>query len=727
VRITTGMYYKNMYVNNNRVNEGLFDVNKQIASGLQIQYAYEDTDTFVKTMKLDDEITTFNHVKSSVESGLKFSEQTDSTIGDIIDALDSFKVKVVQAASDVHSDQSIEAIASELSVLRDHLLNLANTSINGQYLFSGTATDVKPFGDDGSYNGNSGELSALLGYDVFQQYNVTGSDLFFGEETQTQRNITMNIPQMSKTELYPDIMKIDSIPRNDAQEVYIDEGSTIRDLVGDVNSQADIDSGAAAYATTYFYVRGTQSDGTAFKEKIAMNGDASVASLLDQIGEAFGNTPTNKVVDVSVNANGQIEVKDKLEGSSKLDFHMVAATDFDPLNDANGDGTANDADVADIDLLDAGESDFEKFLAYRDGTLTPPAGMNTNLLITEFVSSGYDTTSATSIDGITYDRVSFEKNGAVLSGSVPQIVTSDNSFATDATRLVDVASGTTLEGSSFAFEGTDINGNAFSATIDLSNAGSSFTVGGNTYTIYNTGVDPKQPISALNPQSPVAADEMTYRQLMDVMNMVVTGNLPASTSGIDGQGVAADYNAAILAANAVGETSLESDGTLRFEETAATATQASFSLYDAASNDFTAAASAMTFNANNALTISDPKTDFFARLDEIITAVSENKMRSDATYGDARNGGIQNGIQMIDDILNHVVRMQSQSGVQTQSLSMTRDRTEMLIVSAVSLRSEVIDTDLAEASLRLQQLNINMQAIYATTSQISKLSLVNYL
>ncbi|MDX1295788.1 MAG: flagellin, partial [Sulfurimonadaceae bacterium] len=61
------------------------------------------------------------------------------------------------------------------------------------------------------------------------------------------------------------------------------------------------------------------------------------------------------------------------------------------------------------------------------------------------------------------------------------------------------------------------------------------------------------------------------------------------------------------------------------------------------------------------------------------------------------------------------------------TLSATRDRTEVLIVSSMSLRSDVIDTDVAEASLRLQQLSLNMQAIYSMTSRISQLSLVNYL
>ena len=43
MRVTSSMYYENLYgSNNSKLNEKLFDVNKQIASGLKIQYASDD-------------------------------------------------------------------------------------------------------------------------------------------------------------------------------------------------------------------------------------------------------------------------------------------------------------------------------------------------------------------------------------------------------------------------------------------------------------------------------------------------------------------------------------------------------------------------------------------------------------------------------------------------------------------------------------------------------------
>lgn len=58
-----------------------------------------------------------------------------------------------------------------------------------------------------------------------------------------------------------------------------------------------------------------------------MTSDAPISDLLEKIGDAFGNTSTNKIVDVSLNGRGQIEVKDLRKGSNQLEFHMFGAID----------------------------------------------------------------------------------------------------------------------------------------------------------------------------------------------------------------------------------------------------------------------------------------------------------------------------------------------------------------------------------------------------------------
>jgi len=691
MRVTQSMYYDSIYATNNqKLTQELFDVNKQISSGLKIEYASDDVRTFTETMRLDNEMTTLGQVKASTENGAKFSNQTDVVLNDFTTTLDRTKTLLLTAANGTQSDQSLDAIADELRGLEDHLKNLANTSINGQYLFGGSVTDTKPISDDGTYNGNDQALNALVGSNTQQQYNISGAELFLGEESTQRREITSNTVNRNMLADYPDL-QIDG----ESTESMLTSSDSIRNLMGDIDASNDPEN------TYYFYVRGTQSDGTAFQDTIELNDTNSIDDLLVEIGKLYGNGDVD-LVDVTLNNAGEIVVTDKQTGSSKIDFHMVGAVDFD-TDDGNDEANINDsiyANAGAIENLDGGETDFAKIL---DGT--------NDLFVKEFVKS--DLNVNTTIQGLTYDRTEFTKEGSSLNANVSQIVRSDNSFATSRTKLSDVATAGALDGTTFDLEGIDIYGNAYSVTIDLSNNGSTFSPdgGATNYKIFDMG----------DPRDAVPADEMTYQQLMDVMNMVVTDTYPTSKDNPD------DYDKAISLSNDKGSTSLSFDGKIEFTDLTANNTQATISLADANAGNFNSDASVMTFNTNNALTIRDPKTDFFKSLDQAISAVEEHKLYPDADNGDTSNIGIQNAIQVIDDLNDHVSRSHAKVGAQSNSLNNSLDRITSLETSTLSLRSSVIDTDLAEASLRLTQLDTNYQAMLSTVGKVSQLSLVNYL
>ncbi|MCD6259568.1 MAG: flagellar biosynthesis protein FlgL [Helicobacteraceae bacterium] len=690
MRVTSGMYYKHVYgENNSQLNSKLYDVNKQISSGVKIQYAKDDVRVFSETMRLDNEINILGQIKKSTQSGAKISNQTDVVLNDFQMSLDKMKNLFIQAANGSQNSTSLNAIAVELRGLEDHFRNLANTSINGKYLFAGSDVDTKPIADDGTYRGNNEAMSALIDSNVKQQYNLTGGQLFLGEDSTIKRMITTNVNSLNLTAKYPDYTNINT--PLESKEEFITANDTIRDMMGDTDNV--VDTGNAKH---FFYISGRQSDGSSFRDKIAMSDEDSVGELLKKIGEAYGNTSDVNVVNVSLNDRGEILVQDKMQGSSKLDFHMVGATDFSG-------GLA--ADVTDISNLNGAETNFRNVMS---DTYTP------GLFVKEFVKSDFAPTDGTiTTDALLYDQTQFEKKGSKLISNVSQVIQGTNAFATPSTKLSAVA-GESLDGKAFNLSGTDVSGNPYNVQIDFASSGTTFSPDGGVtnYDIFN--MDP-------NGRAAVDADEMTYQQFTDVINMIVTNTLPASAS-------AADYDSAVRTSNNVGGTSLTYDGKLEFNQLNSSNTRATLSLFDATSGDFsTTTGSIMTFNVNNALTINDPKTDFFKTIDEMIRSVEENKLHPDSESGNPRNVGIQNAIAMIEDLQQHVTKSHSQVGAHSNSLNRALDRATLLEVSTVSLRSSVLDTDLAEASMQLAQLSLTYEAMLSTVGKVSKLSLVNYL
>lgn len=669
MRITSSMYYDSIYGTNNfKLNRELFDVNKQIASGLKIQYASDDVAVFSQTMILDNELTTIKQISKSAQSGYKVSDQTDVVLNEFTASMNRMRTLLLQSANSTNSNTSLDSIAAELRGLEKNLKSLANTSINGQYLFSGSAVDTKPIGDNGEYNGNGIALNAFVGANNKQQYNITGQDLFLGEEKLVKREVISNVVQL------PNV------------SANLSSSNTIEDLMGVV----------PAGRKHNFYLRGTKNDGTAINQRIEMDPSVQINSLLESIGTAYGNTGSIKIVNVSMNDLGQISVADKINGSSKLDFNLVGASDF---------GGSDESIVNTIDELETngGSTDYNTAL-----------NSTSNLYIRDFNRSGLTAVSgAPTIEGLVYDRTMFKTSGNTLRSNVSQITKETNLFATPSTKLLEMASGTSLDTKQLKLMGTDVLGNALNVQIDLKNSGSTFSLDGGTtnYDIFDVGT----------PRSAVSADSMTYQQLLDVMNMVLTDNLPAGST-------ATQYDDAIKTADKNGDTFLSADGKLSFNDLQFVTTKATISLYDSNSGSFNAGeASVLTFNTNNSLTVRDPKTDFFKTVDEMIKAVENHTLYPDSSAADQRNVGIQTAIAMMDDLQDHVFRTQSTAGAQSNTLSDSITRTSILEISTATLRSEIIDTDLAKTSLRLQQLTLNYQAMLSTVGKVSQLTLVNYL
>lgn len=334
MRVTFGTKYNQMNYYQGTMQSKLMDINTKIASGLKIQYGYQDSSVFNQNLKLEYE-------KANLDQGIDVSHDahtatlnTDKALAELSQTAEQFNTKILQAANDIHSPTSREAIARDLEKLKEHMINIANTAIGGEFLFAGSNVKIRPFEPDGTYKGNNERLEALVSNNNLIPYNITGEELFFGRDSDHHKSITTNIRKFNQSKLNNDIM--DRIRRGDIpEEVYIKATDTLRDLIGDNDNDTSNDG------QEFFYLRGVRPDGTSFKSKFAfdvgyknINNATKVQDLLDRIGKEFGNTSKSKVVDVSLNFWGQIEIKNLAPGNANLDFHLISSdTDVDNVDE----------------------------------------------------------------------------------------------------------------------------------------------------------------------------------------------------------------------------------------------------------------------------------------------------------------------------------------------------------------------------------------------------------
>jgi flagellar hook-associated protein 3 FlgL len=111
-------------------------------------------------------------------------QSADSTLNSIITALQRAISLGVEGANGTLNSADRASIATEVQGIQSQLLSLANLTYQGNYVFSGTATQTTPYVLDATspsgvtYQGNAGVNSVTLGNHFSLQTNLPGSQVF---------------------------------------------------------------------------------------------------------------------------------------------------------------------------------------------------------------------------------------------------------------------------------------------------------------------------------------------------------------------------------------------------------------------------------------------------------------------------------------------------------------------------------------------------------------------
>ena len=724
--------------------KALYKLNTQISSGLKIQNSFEDSSVYNDGMRLDYEVATLEQVQTATSKAQHFSKNTDKALGEFKQQLETFKTKLVQGANEIHSQTSREAIANDLQGIKNHLVNIANTSINGQFLFSGSAINTKPInGDTNEYFGNAQTMKAVGGAQVNLTYNQNGQELFLGKDGDYNKKVTSNT--MLKAQNLDD--------RN--KTVYIDSEHKMRDLIGfkyvkdekTLTNQDFTGTGVREFQKTTFFLQGKKPNGTSFTSKFKMTSDASINDLLEKIGTEYGNTPTNKVVEVTINNQGQINVKDLSKGNQVIDFHMIAAT----------------KKVADADALAGGiagaSSAFDAINSLKslETLVNATPTSHKDYEITEFVKSKYEDLGGAATNAYDYDKINFKQEGRNLVGTVSQVERGSGKFADDNTTLSQVVGAKELyqgerdkyniDGQRIRMEIKSKSGGKYTAGVNLddttvpSTAKVKITRPDNS--TYTTSVWDSFYNDTTNPPTTEGIDtqskNMTFRQLNDIIGMVASDNVPAGAGG-NTQADYVAYKQAISKSQGSVEANMDHRGRIKVTDKQNAVTPIKVGIYDEVNADKFAGdstgatpatsqgkGSLWSFSANNGIEIDSPSVDIFEDLDRMIEAVRSGQYRADSEGEYPRNSGIQGAIERLDHIADHVNKIHTKVGNQTNTLIQTNTHASVMEVNVKTVKADITNADYGETYMNLMQKMMSYQAMLQSVAKINQLSLLNYM
>lgn len=751
MRVTNKLNFTNSIQNTMSGASALNKLDMQLSSGMKIQDSYEDASIYIDNTRLEYELKTLKQIKEATSSAKEMTSNSMKALQDMVKLLENFKVKVTQAASDSNSQTSREAIAKELEKIKEQIVQLANTSINGQYLFAGAQLNHKPFDSKGNYFGDKNNVNVVTGAGTESPYNIPGFDLFFKADGDYQKQITTN---ESFTDNRYDLSK------DPDKKQYLKGDNLWQDLIGlgyvkdknlNIDKDFEQDDTRLKFPPTTLYVQGVKPDGQSFKSAVLVNPTDKMEDVLEKIGNLYGNTATEKVVDVTINDSGQIQIRDLKEGNNKLDFHAVAYTpQFDDKTEMQEIETAMQAAQPPLSKDDLTNLVMEAAIGNNPArpitNLQSPVQITINnqqfeidLHQTDFINSKMTDTQGGATNGADYDNTFFEKHGNSVIGNVSQVIQGTNAYATDDTKLSEVMSGNAMD-STLNLTVNSKGGNAYNVTVNLQNSTVSFPDPA------NPGQTITFPITHTNPTTGnngvvTPPNEITYRQINDIIGMFASDQVPTQTiTPNNGQITNAQYDTLqklMSDSKSTVNVTMDYRGRISVTDKLSTGTNIGVSLSDSQSGHFPqppynhtanqVAGPDFSFNANNSLVIDEPNVDVIKDLDLMIEAVLSGNMRANADGDNPRNTGMQGALERLDHLSDHINKLNTTMGAYHNNIDNVNTRVTFLGVNVQTLKTKVNDADYAETLMNLMQTQLAYQASMKATTTISQLSLLNYM
>lgn len=189
MRITNRAMNNNLLLNLNRSLGRLDKLNNQLGSKKQINVPSDDPVKAGVILRMNTSVRETEQYIRNAESADSWLDASDIVFQDVIQVIHRVKELANRGAS-THLDQtSRDALAEEVYQLHDNLLQLANSTHGGRYIFAGQKTQTLPFEidettiEDGKlpeiiFKGDQGSIEFEIGVNVTMAVNMQGKEIF---------------------------------------------------------------------------------------------------------------------------------------------------------------------------------------------------------------------------------------------------------------------------------------------------------------------------------------------------------------------------------------------------------------------------------------------------------------------------------------------------------------------------------------------------------------------
>lgn len=159
-------------------------VTYQMSSGEALQNGSDNSQQYNKILSINNNVSTYNSILERIQSSESFNTNSDESVESMKSSMENIIELLTKAVTDTTTSDGKSAIADEIESEMDTIFSLANTKIDGQYLFSGKSTTVEPFVKDATtgkitYVATNDNKTVNVENNNYATQGVNGNELFY--------------------------------------------------------------------------------------------------------------------------------------------------------------------------------------------------------------------------------------------------------------------------------------------------------------------------------------------------------------------------------------------------------------------------------------------------------------------------------------------------------------------------------------------------------------------
>ncbi|HCO24192.1 MAG: flagellar hook-associated protein 3, partial [Gimesia sp.] len=239
----------------------LAKLQQQVSTGQKYSLASESPGAALRTIILQSTFERQQQYQSNINTSMSILAMSETSLSSVGDALNSAKAISLSGVGSTSSDAERVALADQIASLRTQVINAGNTTFRGQYLFSGSQTNVAPFEEGANglvvYHGDDHQIQTYINTQTLLPNNFDGISAFAA----------------SSPEFGSDI----------------DPALTLQTRISDLNGGRGVKLGSISV---------TLDNGTPQTQTVSLSGVETIQDLKTVLENAFAGGPLTLTVDI---------------------------------------------------------------------------------------------------------------------------------------------------------------------------------------------------------------------------------------------------------------------------------------------------------------------------------------------------------------------------------------------------------------------------------------------